>query len=230
MDAAGHPKVIDFGVARAINRDDDPAPTQTATGLLVGTLHYLSPEQCAADPSTVDIRSDVYSMGLVLYELFCQRLPYDLTGVSTFEIPAVIRERSLVRPSVVTPSVRGDLETIILKALERDRERRYQSAHELARDIERFLARQPIEARPPSLPYQMRLFVRRHRTLVAAVSAVAVILMAATAISVVFARHHATRSETPNPGRGRSDPGTRCPHLPELRRSHRGRGGRLARR
>jgi WD40 repeat protein len=146
IDASGRPKVIDFGVARATDADMTIASLGSAEGHVVGTLRYMSPEQCEGDSGEIDTRSDVYAMGVVLYELVTGRLPYDLTTTSPFDIPRIIRNVDARRPSSVDRSLRGDFETILLKALEKDRERRYQSVADLGRDIRRYLDNEPIEA------------------------------------------------------------------------------------
>ncbi|HEU5180158.1 MAG TPA: serine/threonine-protein kinase, partial [Candidatus Polarisedimenticolia bacterium] len=161
VDAGGQPKVIDFGVARST--DSDLAATMTSTGQLVGTLQYMSPEQCQADPQDIDTRSDVYALGLVLYEMLCGRLPYEVSGVPADEVIRVIRERPPARLSSTARHLGGDLETIVFKALEKDRRRRYQSSAELALDLRRYLRNDPILARPASAAYRTRKFVRRHR-------------------------------------------------------------------
>ncbi len=193
VDSHGRPRVIDFGVARATDSDMAVATVQTDVGELLGTLQYMSPEQCEADPHDIDIRSDVYALGVVLYHLLCGRLPYDL-GVRMHEATRVIREDPPTRPSDALPTLRGELETILLRALEKDRERRYQSALALAEDIRRYLAGEAIVARPPSFPYQLRVFARRNKALLGAVAAVFAVLVGAAVFSTaLFLQARASR-------------------------------------
>jgi tetratricopeptide (TPR) repeat protein len=167
VDRGGNPKIIDFGVARATDADLAVTTLQTSVGQIIGTLQYMSPEQCLGDPCEVDTRADVYSLGVILYELLCHELPYDIGKQAMLEAIRVIREDAPRRPSTITRVIRGDIETITLKALEKRPDRRYDSADGLRRDLNHFLQHDPIEARPPSLTYQARMFARRHRTVVA---------------------------------------------------------------
>ncbi len=187
IDASGRPKVIDFGVARATDSDLALTTQQTHIGQLVGTIQYMSPEQCDADPHEIDTRSDVYSLGVVLYELLSGTLPYDATGSTIYRAAKVIQEREPRRLGSVKPRLAGDLETIVHKALEKDRERRYASAAELAADIRRYLAGEPITARPPSAWYVLRKFAGRHRAAFVASLLVLLTLVGAVAVSSVFA-------------------------------------------
>ncbi len=187
VDSSGQPKVIDFGVARATDSDRAVTTQQTDIGQLIGTLQYMSPEQCDADPTDLDTRSDVYALGVVLYQLLCDRLPYDLKPLAMHEAARVIREDSPPRPSTFSRVLRGDIETIALKALEKQRERRYQSAHDFAEDLHRFLRGDPIIARPPSISYQLSAFAKRHRTLsIAAVTVMAVTVAALVVVSALW--------------------------------------------
>ncbi len=183
VDEAGRPKVIDFGVARATDADVTIATLQTDVGQVVGTLRYMSPEQCEGDSAALDTRSDVYALGVVLYELLTGRFPYDVTNHSPFEIPQIIRECAPRRPSSISRLLRGDVETIVLKALEKDRTRRYQSASELAADIRRYLHGQPIEARSDSRFYMLRKQVQRYRIPLAVASGFVLLLIGSSIVA-----------------------------------------------
>ena len=186
VDVAGQLKVIDFGIARATD-SDVAATTETDMGQLIGTLPYMSPEQCAADPNEIDIRSDVYALGVVLYELVCGQLPYAVRDKPITQVVRTIQEAKPRRPSSDNAALGGDIETIILKTLDKDRDQRYQSAAELAADIRRYLTRQPILARPPSWSYHFRLFARRNMVLVLAAAGSIAVLIAASVISMTYA-------------------------------------------
>lgn len=181
VDEKGDPKVIDYGVARATETDLVQNTQVTDAGRLVGTVQYMSPEQVEGTNTNIDASCDAYALGVTLYRLLCGRTPYSLTGVPLFEAVRIIREEAPTRPSSIKPELRGDIETILLKALEKDRTRRYRDAGELGRDLLRFLGNQPIRARRAGLLYRARLFVRRHRAgVIAAVSiGIAVISIAA---------------------------------------------------
>lgn len=176
VDQSGQPKILDFGVARVTDSDTD-VTRQTRLGELVGTLAYMSPEQLLADPLLLDGRSDVYSLGVVLYELLAGRRPYDVDRQWT-DAARVIREEEPSRLSAANRAFAGDLETIVGKALEKDKARRYASAAELAADLRRFLTDEPVLARPASALYRARKFVRRHRVLVSAAGIVFMVLLA----------------------------------------------------
>lgn len=177
VDSSGQPKIIDFGVARTTDSDVAAMTVQTEVGQLVGTVPYMSPEQIEADPADIDIRSDVYGLGVVLYKLLTGKLPYDLSGTPVYEATRIIREQPPLRLSTVDHHLKGDIETIVLHALEKDRDRRYQSANALGQDITRHLKDEPILARPPSLLYVWSRFAKRNKLLVAGTALVFVLLV-----------------------------------------------------
>ncbi|MCB9838542.1 MAG: tetratricopeptide repeat protein [Phycisphaeraceae bacterium] len=178
VDRSGQPKILDFGVARATDGDIQTTTVQTNIGQLIGTVQYMSPEQAGGDPGEIDTRSDVYALGVILYELLAEQLPYDLSKKMVHEAVRVIREVDPTRISMVQKTLHGDIETIVGKAMEKEKERRYQSAFALAEDVERYLNDEPISARPPSSMYQLRKFAKRNRAIVAGVVAVFLALVA----------------------------------------------------
>ncbi len=178
VDSRGHPKILDFGIARLTDSDIRVTTIQTNVGQLIGTIPYMSPEQATGDSREIDTRSDVYALGVVLYELLSGRLPYDLREKPVTEAVRVVTEQDPTRLSSISRIFRGDIETIVGKALEKDRTRRYQSAADMAADIRRFLADQAITARPASTVYQFRKFARRNRTLVGGVICAMILLVA----------------------------------------------------
>jgi eukaryotic-like serine/threonine-protein kinase len=181
VDESGRPKILDFGVARMT--DSDALVTrQTDVGQLIGTLAYMSPEQALADPLALDTRSDVYALGVILYELLAGRLPYPL-GRTLYESLQAIRETDPASIVAVDPAYRGDIETIVTKALEKDKTRRYSSPADLAADIRRYLHDQPIQARPSTVAYQVKKFASRHKALVAGFAAAILALIAGTVVS-----------------------------------------------
>lgn len=163
---AGEPKVLDFGLARALAPEGESAAPDTRAGQLLGTPAYMSPEQADAGAAGHDIRTDVYALGVIGYELLAGRLPYDVSGRPLLQQLEMVRLQEPVPLSRVNPACRGDVATIFARALEKEPDRRYPSAAELAGDVERCLRHEPIQARPPRLAYLVGKFVRRHRALV----------------------------------------------------------------
>jgi len=170
VDENGQPRILDFGLARIVDSDAQVS-RQTDLGQLLGTFAYMSPEQVLGDPAAVDTRTDVYALGVILYELLADKRPYELPQ-SLPEMVTTIREAEPRRLSEVSHVYRGDIETIVAKALEKDKTRRYASAADLAADIRRHLDDRPIAAQPPSVSYQIGKFARRHKALVAGAAAV----------------------------------------------------------
>jgi tetratricopeptide (TPR) repeat protein len=177
--ADGNPKVLDFGVSRLTTGDalDTPDHTATAAGQVIGTLGYMSPEQLSGDQRSVDNRADVYALGVILYELLAGQPPLDLSSMSLTQAALAIREKEPTPLVRLNPRFKGDLTAITGKALEHDPARRYQSASELAADLRRVLANEPVLARPQTTWYQARKFARRHRGLVAGLAAAALALI-----------------------------------------------------
>lgn len=168
-DLLGQPKILDFGIARLTDSDNDVNTWQTQAGHMVGTLAYMSPEQVSGDIQRVDTRTDVYGLGVNLYQLLTGALPFDLTGCSLLEAADKIQHQAVPPLRRHDPRLRGDLEIIVARALEKDPDRRYASAGELAEDLRRYLNDQPILARPSSALYQLQKFARRHRALVSVI-------------------------------------------------------------
>ena len=182
------PKVIDFGVAKAIEQRLTEKTMFTQFGAFVGTFEYMSPEQAQMNAFGVDTRSDIYSLGVLLYELLTGTTPLGrerLRRAALDEMVRLIKEEEALRPSVRLSSsnnlpkiaaarstdparlsgiVRGELDWIVMKCLEKDRTRRYESANGLARDIQRYLADEPVEACPPGAGYRLRKLARKYRT------------------------------------------------------------------
>src|SRR5438067_2221103 len=205
------PKVIDFGVAKAAGQSLTDKTLMTGFGAIVGTPEYMSPEQASLNNLDIDTRSDVYALGVLLYELLTGTTPVDrksLGKAALLEVLRIVREVEAPRPSAklstidTLPSVaanrgtepaklaklmKGELDWVLLKALEKDRTRRYETANGLARDIQRYLADEVVEARPPSAGYRLKKFVRRHKGQVIAASLVLLTLVGGIVVSAYFA-------------------------------------------
>lgn len=187
VDATGQPKVIDFGVARATDSDMALTTMQTDVGQLIGTLQYMSPEQFDANPNDIDIRSDVYALGVVLYELLAGKPPYDVKKKAIFEVARIVKEEDPTPLSSFNRALKGDVAVIAGKCLEKDRGRRYSSASELGADIERHLTGEPIAANPPGFIDGLMRLARKHRAAAAAMGGVLGVLVIALIGIGVFA-------------------------------------------
>lgn len=180
-------KVLDFGVARALDSDLHKVTIETSMGQLIGTIPYMSPEQAAGDPASIDIRSDVYSIGVLAFELLAGMLPYEVRDKLPHEAVRVICEDEPTRLTQVNRALRGDVETILKKALSKEKGRRYQSAAEFGADIRRYLAHDPIDAQPASALYQLRKFTQRNKAIVGGVAATLVVAILGTVVATNFA-------------------------------------------
>ncbi len=214
IDGEHVPKVIDFGIAKAIDPRTMEQEAFTAEGRILGTPEYMSPEQAQPRQNDIDTRSDVYAMGALLYELLAGAPPFDgemLRGRQVQELHRIIREETppklstrlsdlrdtvgsiaasrSIEPGSLDKTLQGDLNWIVMKALEKDRDRRYDSASAFGEDIQRYLEDQPVQAGPPTRSYRIQKFVRRHRVGVGITAVFAALLIGGTvAISLGFVR------------------------------------------
>ena len=214
QDGRPTPKVIDFGLAKALEKGPRLTDETIVTehGRVVGTLQYMSPEQAGYDALDIDTRTDVYSVGVLLYQLLTDIVPLeqeDLSGKYLIQIVEIICHAEIPRPSVaiardsedlkraggnrntdpiqLSRNLRGELDWIVLKALQKDRDHRYQTASGVAADIQRYLNREPVAARPPSKAYLLKKMLRKYQSLVTVILSAAVLLLIFASASVYFA-------------------------------------------
>jgi non-specific serine/threonine protein kinase/serine/threonine-protein kinase len=222
VDNTATPKIIDFGIAKALTQQLGGQTMFTQAGSLVGTPEYMSPEQASSMGEDIDTRTDVYSLGIIFYELLAGARPIELEKVVLEEFLRRLREDEPQKPSTkittddpststevarkrdtepqeLAKQLQGELDAIALKALEKERSRRYASASEFAADIRRYLNNEPVLAVPPSLAYRARKFSRRHRAGLMMLSAFVLVLVVAAAISIwqgIVARRQRDRADT----------------------------------
>jgi len=196
VDGAGQPKVIDFGVARSTSSDASLTTMHTDIGQLVGTLSHMAPEQFDGAADDLDVRADVYALGVVLYELLAGTLPYDIARRPVYEVARVVKDVEPKPLSTLDRRLRGDLNTVVAKCLEKDRDQRYSSAAELEADLGRYLRGEPITASPPRLVDSLIRLARRHRLAAATAGIVMTALLCAVAgISIFAVRADAARND-----------------------------------
>jgi non-specific serine/threonine protein kinase/serine/threonine-protein kinase len=177
VDAAGHPKVLDFGLAGLTDPDGTLRHSPSDVGRIVGTRLYMSPEQARGRPDEIDVRTDVYALGVILYELLTDALPYDVPPGDRDDAWPAVYQQPFRRPSAVRRLPR-DLDWIVLKTLASDPAQRYQSVAALGEDLERLLTGRPIQARAPSALYLLRKWVARHRAAAAYLASLAGLVIA----------------------------------------------------
>lgn len=181
VDERGQPRILDFGIARAVG--DRSATLATEPGRLLGTLAYMSPEQLEGKSAFLDTRTDIYSLGVVAYELFVGESPYG----EEKSLAGLLRSIREAEPRPMGSAIgNSDLKIIVGKALQKARDQRYSSVSDLAADLRRWLAREPISARPPSAMYTIRMFARRHTMLAAVSGAAVVVLMVGVAVTALL--------------------------------------------
>ncbi len=185
IDKRGEPHILDFGLAKAIGLSEKAgkSATVTVTGQWAGSLSNMSPEQAAGKPCLIDMRTDVYSLGIILYHMLTGKYPYDVTG-STLEVLQNIQKAEPVRPRQIIRKFDSDIEAILLSALAKDRAQRYQSTADLQSDIDNWLQGRPIRVRSISTVYLLRKIIVRHQTVSIVASLLLVIIVSTVFISL----------------------------------------------
>jgi eukaryotic-like serine/threonine-protein kinase len=227
VDGKPMPRIIDFGVAKATSQQLTAETMFTHVGTLIGTLGYMSPEQADSAGQDIDTRTDVYSLGVILYQLLVGALPLNFEKLAYDEVLRRLREEDAPAPSTrlrtlgadstinaqnrgadpptLVQQLRGDPDAITLKALEKDRARRYASASDLSADIGRYLRNEPVTAHPPSVGYRARKYVRRHRLGVAVAAAATLLLIAVSIAQAIEIRRITQQRDRATRERDRAD-------------------------
>lgn len=193
IDDHGEPHILDFGLAKSAPSDTDVS-VMTVTGQFVGSLPWASPEQAEGVPGKIDVRTDVYSLGVLLYQILTGRFPYDIVG-SMRDVLERILHAEPHRPRALRTDINDEIETILLRCLEKEPERRYQSAGELARDIRHYLAGEPIEAKRDSTIYVLRKRLRKHWIPVSIIAAFLLTVLIGFVVSAAGWRHAASQRD-----------------------------------
>jgi len=188
----GQPHILDFGLAKGL-ADKDSSLTLSMAGEMIGTLPYMSPEQAAGRQDELDTRTDVYSLGLMLYRLLTGKSPHDLSGTQ-YTVTKRIAEDEVVRPRAINRQIDEELEAVLLKALAHKPENRYNTAGDLAEDVSGYLNGEPLTARPPTTMYFLRKRIRKHRTRIVAWCLIVAIVIGATLATTTLSRYRKTKA------------------------------------
>jgi serine/threonine protein kinase len=212
IDSNGEPHVLDFGLAKTVGQAADPE--MTVTGQFIGSLPWSSPEQADGAIEKIDVRTDVYALGVLLFQGLTGQFPYDINGPMRDVLERIIsaepkRPSSFARPNSAAPSIDDELDTIVLKCLSKERDRRYQSAGELARDIRAHLIGEPIEARRNSAFYMLRKRLTRYRAALAAGLSLTLIVSALAAYAAFQAKQNRDRAISEQIARREAEEATR---------------------
>ncbi len=186
IDATGRPKVLDFGIARTTGSSTVLETMVTATGELMGTLAYMAPEQLAGDSASIGPGTDVYALGVIAFELLTERLPHDVSGLPVSGAIKIIVEEDVPRLGGIDPSLRGDVDLIVQKAVDKDRNRRYSSAAALAGDIRRYLDHLPVAARSPSRIYRFQRYYARKKAVVIGTTGTMATLLVGLVVTLIL--------------------------------------------
>ncbi|MBI5865367.1 MAG: protein kinase [Planctomycetes bacterium] len=207
VDPTGEPHILDFGLAKVAAFDPigaGGAAVMTMTGQFIGSLPWASPEQAEGQPSKIDVRTDVYSLGVILYQMLTGKFPYEVVGNMRDVLDRILRAEP-AKPSTIRRQINDEVETIVLKCLSKERDRRYQTAGELARDVQHYLNGEPIEAKRDSGWYLLKKTIARHRVPAAAIGLVAAVTLVAGVALAVMYRQQVRLREAADDARGTAE-------------------------